>query len=472
MARAVATKGRIVDHGNRPAGALRGGTPDLGEKVGAVGGGDGEPLEAGEEAFALGDEELGLAGHAAEDDLARVQAGEGGDAPVVGMVDLDAVHAGDEPAGVVGVCVRVCVCVCVGVGVGVRGEGGVGVVGCVAAHAEGELVQAAEHARGDVVRDDGDVDAGALAEDEAGEGAGGGGAPAGLVGERVAEVEADGHGELERLERGEAVADLAEGGEVEGARAVEADAAEAGRVGVEQVVDEPVRPRLGDDGLGRLGVGVGGGVGGGGRVWGRAEEGVTGVDRAQVCEAGERVEELWVAVVVVLAVVDDEVPDVRQVGEEVDEHRVDTVRGRHVLLVLGIEHERAHVAAERRRIFETAAEPGQGEAGEIEGAEENLGGDVAEVPVEAGKEGPGVGMGVGRGAWGVGVGVSVSVGVGRCLGVSACGWCLVRSETETREKPTHRRMFANVARAIGSSGPRASPATYSTVSRCTSGARL
>jgi hypothetical protein len=46
-----------------------------------------------------------------------------------------------------------------------------------------------------VVCDDGDMHAGALTEDEAGEG----GFPAGLVGKCVAQVEADAHGKVEML---------------------------------------------------------------------------------------------------------------------------------------------------------------------------------------------------------------------------------------------------------------------------------
>lgn len=354
----------------------------------------------------LGDEELGLPGYAAEDELADVKPGEGGDPPVVGMVDLDALHDGDEPAVVV-----------------VRGRErqgrsgrGRGVVRGVAAHDEREKLQMPKNARGDVVRDGGGVHARALAQDEAGER----GAPAGLVGKRVAEVEADGHGEVELVEGGEAVADFAKGGEVEGERAGEAEAAEAGGVVVEKVVDEAVRPGLGDGGLGGLGV-----------VEVCFEEGVACVDCIEVLEIGKGVEKTWMAVIVVMMVINNELTDVRHMAQEVDNCGVESVRGGVVLLVAGMEDERANVGTKGGCMLETALKESQGGGGcgEIEVAKEDGRSECAKVPVQS----------VGGRAWCMIISAWACVrachakqgcrdagmqecrgGYGRCLSVSSC----------------------------------------------------
>jgi len=131
--------------------------------------------------LSLRDQELGLSWYSAQHHLSHMQPRESGDPPVVRMVDLDPLHHRYQPAVVV-----------------VRRGLEVGIVRGVSAHDEGEELQVPKDAGRDVVRYDGYVHTRALAQDEGGERR----LPAGLVRECIAQVEADGHGEVEMVECG------------------------------------------------------------------------------------------------------------------------------------------------------------------------------------------------------------------------------------------------------------------------------
>ena len=226
MASTLPTKRRVLRDRDPP---LRRRAPHLVEELGALVGLDGERLQAGEEALPLRDEELRPARHAREHDRARVEARERRDAPVVRVVELDALQDGDAPAVPV---------------FAVRRGRGIRVVRRVPAHAEREAREAPEHARRDVLRDRRDVHPRALPQHEPPQRPRG--APARLVRKRVAQVEPDAHREVERLQRGQPVPYLAECGEVQRERAAQAHAAEARWVVVEKVLDEPVPPCFGN----------------------------------------------------------------------------------------------------------------------------------------------------------------------------------------------------------------------------------
>ena len=248
VASTLPTKRRVLRDRDPP---LRRRAPHLVEELGALVGLDGERLQAGEQALALRDEELRAARHTREHDRARVEARERRDAPVVRVVELDALQDGDAP-GVRVLAVR-------------RARRGVRVVRRVPAHAEREAREAPEHARRDVLRDRRDVHPRALPQHEPPQRRRR--PPARLVRKRVAQVEPDAHREVERLQRGQPVPYFAECGEVQRERAEEAHAAETRWVVVEKVLDEPVPPCFGNGHLrGLTIVGV------------RFEEGVAGLD--------------------------------------------------------------------------------------------------------------------------------------------------------------------------------------------------
>ena len=70
-------------------------------------------------------------------------------------------------------------------------------------------------------------------------------------------------------------------------------------------------------------------------------------------EIGKGLQESWVAVIVVVMVINNEMTDVGHVFQELDYARIEAIFGRKVLLVLGMEEKRPDMKSEVGCIFQT-----------------------------------------------------------------------------------------------------------------------